>query len=475
MNQFKEKRYAIVDIETTGSAASAARITEIAIFITDGTQILERFESLVNPEMEIPYAIQALTGISNELVAAAPTFAEIAPQIYDLLQGKIFVAHNVNFDYSFVRHQLLVSGLSWKASKLCTVRLSRKIIPGLPSYSLGKLCQSLKIPLENRHRAAGDALATVELFQLLLQQDQEGHIDHSLKQISKEQLLPNHVASLDFENLPHRAGIYIFKDKEGKIVYIGKAIDIKKRVLSHFTGNNTGIRRQQFLQDIYFIEFQESGTELMALLMECQLIKQYWPKFNRALKRFEPKYGLVAYEDMQGFQRLAISKVSKGLSCLRYFDRPYDANQCLLKLIEQFNLHPFLCQFFSSASTDKVPRQEQLANLQISDKQLYNQQVLSCIESIAQEHISYILIDQGRNPEEYSYIYVKDNRLYALGFFDKSISINDPEDLIQKNDYCSSNGYMMHLVDSYALQFPSKVKNISTDSYQSDYVYEEAI
>ena len=171
----KEKEFAIVDIETTGGNASGSRITEIAIIIHNGADIVDRWETLVNPQKEIPLPIFALTGITNEMVHDAPLFDDISEKVFQMLSGRIFVAHNVNFDYSFVRHQLEESGFRWTARKLCTVRAARKISPGLASYSLGNLCRSLDIPIKNRHRAGGDADATAVLLSKLLEWD-EGNI-----------------------------------------------------------------------------------------------------------------------------------------------------------------------------------------------------------------------------------------------------------------------------------------------------------
>lgn len=147
--------YAIVDIETTGGHASQFGITEIAVFIHDGNQVIKRFETLINPQQNIPSYITALTGINNAMVASAPIFEEIASDLFEILNGQIFIAHNVNFDYSFIHHHLKVAGYELNVKKLCTVRLGRKVFPGLPSYSLGKLCRTLDLPIENRHRAGG--------------------------------------------------------------------------------------------------------------------------------------------------------------------------------------------------------------------------------------------------------------------------------------------------------------------------------
>lgn len=181
--------YAIVDIETTGSYAGDNGITEIAIIVHNGEHVLEKFETLVNPGTIIPYHIQTLTGIDNDMVAHAPSFNDIAKTVYAILQKRVFVAHNVNFDYSFINQELKKAGYDWKAPKLCTVRLSRKIFPNLASYSLGKLCQNLEIPIHHRHRAMGDVEATVTLFERLLKNDTESIIATTLKN-TKEHRLP---------------------------------------------------------------------------------------------------------------------------------------------------------------------------------------------------------------------------------------------------------------------------------------------
>ncbi|RYG15981.1 MAG: DNA polymerase III subunit epsilon, partial [Chitinophagaceae bacterium] len=284
--------YAIVDIETTGGSVSNSRITEIAILLHNGREVTKRWSSLVNPEMDIPLHITALTGIDNEMVAAAPTFEDLAAEVYDLLSDKVFVAHNVNFDYSFLRGQLSACNFTWNAPKLCTVRMSRKLLPGLRSYSLGKLCSDVGINVQNRHRALGDADATAILFAMLLEKDSEQVISGMLRKASPEQRLPANVPMADFQALPDSPGVYYFHDNAGKVIYVGKAINLKKRVASHFTGNDGSSKRQHFLRDIFAISFERCGSELMALLLECSEIQRLWPLHNRALKRFEAKFGL---------------------------------------------------------------------------------------------------------------------------------------------------------------------------------------
>ncbi len=224
--------YTIIDVETTGQGN---KITEISIFKHDGEQVIDEFTSLVNPEALIPSYITALTGIDDYMVAKAPTFKEIAKEVLSITEGTTFVAHHVNFDYNIIRNEFKAIGIDFSRRKLCTIRLGRKLLPGHASYSLGKLCKALGIEVHDRHRARGDAEATVILFELLLQQDGSGSVFSSfLKKRSKEATLPSHLPTPVFEAIPHAAGIYYFKNKKGNVIYVGKAKDLKKRVLSHF-------------------------------------------------------------------------------------------------------------------------------------------------------------------------------------------------------------------------------------------------
>jgi DNA polymerase-3 subunit epsilon len=163
--------FAVVDIETTGSTPQSAGITEIAIVIHNGVEVTGKYVTLINPRHKIPPFIVNMTGISDEMVAAAPLFEEVAPQIYNLLNGRVFVAHNVSFDYSFVHYLLGRSGFQWSAPKLCTIKLSRRVFPGLEKYGLGSLTRDLGIRIEGRHRAWGDAAATAQVLTMAIEKE----------------------------------------------------------------------------------------------------------------------------------------------------------------------------------------------------------------------------------------------------------------------------------------------------------------
>lgn len=443
-----ETLYAIVDIETTGGSVSSSRITEVAILVHNGNKIVSRWSSLINPEMEIPLHITALTGIDDAMVAKAPIFGEVAEKIYSLLKDKIFVAHNVNFDYSFLRAQLAACGQPWDAPKLCTVRLSRKLLPGLHSYSLGKLCSQVGINLKDRHRAMGDALATAELFSMLLGKDTEGLIAGMLRKVSPEQRLPANVPSTDFAALPECPGVYYFHNQKGKVIYIGKAINLKKRVASHFTGNNTTLRRQNFLRDIYHISFERCGSELMALLLECTEIQKHWPLHNRALKRFEAKFGLYHYVAVNGYNYLAIGKLSKQQGCLKTFDNEVEAVSFLADKSRLFDIDPRFCRYGNaSVFQTEVP----LPN--IDEHNLNVEKLLNEIDESVQQ---FALMLEGRDQNEKGIVWVENGKVYGMGYLDNSLN-GDLNQIKEHLTKCRSNYYMLKLVVGFADKYPHKV------------------
>ncbi|MFC7522822.1 exonuclease domain-containing protein [Parapedobacter sp. GCM10030251] len=441
--------YAIVDIETTGGYAAGSGITEVAIRIHDGTKVVERYDSLVNPQRPIPLYIQAVTGISPEMVADSPTFNELAPQIFELLKESVFVAHNVNFDYSFLKYHLELAGFSLTSPKLCTVRLSRKIRPGLPSYSLGRLCNALGIPINNRHRAGGDADATAILFGNLVEWDVDGHLTEMLKRKSKHQQLPPNLAKDQFDVLPESTGVYYFKDLGGKIIYVGKANNIRSRVAQHFSGHNPNPQRQHFLRHIHSIDYERCGTELMALLLEAAEIKRYWPAYNRSLKRFEPKYALYTYEDNAGYLRLAIGKHSRNNHNTHLFHNQLDAINLLNLLISKFALHPQYCTFGGPRQLSGKP-----AALAPED---HNQRVNQALDYLANELPTFAIFDRGRDETEVSCIWVENGKLHGMGHISHSADISGPEEIKEMLTPCLSNGYMMQLIFNYAQRYPLKV------------------
>ncbi|MFV8353418.1 exonuclease domain-containing protein [Flavobacterium sp. XS2P14] len=450
----KKQEYAIVDIETTGGNASHSRITEIAIIIHDGKNVIHRWETLVNPQKEIPPAIFALTGITNEMVKDAPLFDLISDQVFELLSDRVFVAHNVNFDYSFVRHELERAGLKWTAKKLCTVRAARKIKPGLPSYSLGRLCSALEINLDNRHRAGGDADATAILFSRLLEWDIDKVMDGMIKKTSQDQRLPPNLLREDFDQLPDKPGVYYFYDEQKKVIYIGKALSIKKRVASHFGGHKITPQRQHFLRDIYHVTYEICGTELMALLLECSEIKQLWPIHNKALKRFEPKFGLFEYEARNGYRYLAVGKLAKNQNCLETFDHMYGGINLLQELAQKFDIDNRFCKYGGMAD-GVFTTQENIISL--PDVDLHNDQIQVAIDFYLNSRISFAIIDKGRTTDERSCILVEKGQFYGMGYLDSDAIITVSNQIKEHIKPYKTNQYSTQLVLNSAKKYPGKV------------------
>ncbi|MHA4895498.1 exonuclease domain-containing protein [Pedobacter sp. PWIIR3] len=450
--------YAVVDIETTGGFASGNGITEISILVHDGTSVIEKFETLINPRQFIPEHIEALTGISNEMVENAPLFSEVAAHIYETLHDKIFVAHNVNFDFSFIRHQLQQCNYELQCKKLCTVRLSRKILPGHRSYSLGKLCGDLKINISNRHRAGGDAQATAQLLTLLINADTENHIQTSLGKLSKEHVLPPNLQKTEVDKLPLSAGVYYFKNQKGKVIYVGKAKNLRKRVSTHFIGNNAGRQRQNFLKDIHNIDFEVCGTELMAFILEASEIRRLWPENNRALKNFQQKYALYSFEDQNGYLRLGIDKFKKHAQPLYSFDTILEGHNLLKILIKEHTLCEKLCfvQTNRSACTGHDMGTCSGACISKESAAAYNVRVKYAVSALKVMLPSFAVIDKGRNDEEQSCLLVENGIFYGMGYVSNFSDLKESNLLKSSLQPYQSNDYILHMISSYVERFPDK-------------------
>src|SRR4030095_9188030 len=335
--------FSVLDIETTGGHAQQHHITEISILNFDGEKITDRFTTFIRPDTYVPYFITRLTGITDEMLEDAPEFSEMAEQIQAFTEGRILIAHNAHFDYMFLKQGFQNWGKSFQRRTLCTVRLSRKIIPGLHSYSLDNLCRSFNIYPRPVHRAESDAVAALEVFRYLQQADKQGVIEASIRKRTSEFNYPPHLSENVVAQLPGAAGVYYFRDQHGNILYIGKAKNLKHRVTSHFTGTSSTRSRTRLMNQLHSINYTLCGNELIAMLMESSEIKKHFPPFNYAQKIADTNFGLYCYEDGNGYLRFGIKK-------LKALDRPLvsfptlpDARTFLQDLVQEFQLCPKLC------------------------------------------------------------------------------------------------------------------------------------
>jgi DNA polymerase-3 subunit epsilon len=443
--------YAIVDIETTGGFAAGHRITEIAIYHHDGIRITDSYRSLVNPGREIPYYITGLTGITTEMVMDAPSFEEIAEEVFAKLDGRIFVAHNAQFDYSFIKHEFELVGVNWQPRKLCTVRLSRKIVPGLRSYSLGSLAESLGIQIENRHRADGDAHATVKIFHELLERDRDSHILKALKKNSGEAILPPNLPKEEFDKLPSLPGVYYFLNGRGQVIYVGKAINIKKRIAGHFTGDAREWSRSKIRNEIHHVTFELTGNELIALILESQEIRRLWPKYNQAQKQKVEEWGLFSYEDRNGYLRFTANIITKGTFPLIRFSNKSDAWNFLWEKVREFELCPKLSGLQIAKGLCFAHQTGECSGAceGVENAADYNNRLVQAVGSFKASGSSVALIGKGRNIEEQSLVLVDKGVYCGFGYFGRDVAITDFESARTYVRVSAETPIVQNVVNSY--------------------------
>lgn len=409
--------YAIVDIETTGGSPKSSKITEIAIYKHNGKEIIDEFVTLINPEMRIPPFIVNLTGINDDMVKDSPKFYEIAKEIVEFTKDCVFVAHNVGFDYGIVRHEFRLLGFDYRRPHLCTVRASRYVLPGHDSYSLGKLTRSLGIELIGRHRAGGDALATAKLFTILMETDKAGLATFIQEELNPKRLHPN--LDLDvLDEIPNKAGVYRFYNDTNQLIYIGKSIHIKKRIEQHLRNSKTkkGIELQR---EISRIEFELTGSELIALLLESQLIKQHQPIYNHALRKNKFPYGLYHFTDARGYIQLHVARTSSTQDVpLLSFSSKKEGTSHLERMIEDYELCQKLCNTYKTQSScfRYEIKECKGACVQEESPEDYNKRVTDLMDELMMNNDTFYIVDKGRQKGEKSLVYVENGSLRGYGY-----------------------------------------------------------
>jgi DNA polymerase III subunit epsilon len=411
--------YAIIDIETTGGSSRIEKITEIAIYLHDGNQVTGEFISLVNPERNIPYFITTLTGITNEMVEEAPRFYEIAKTIVELTEGRTFVAHNARFDYSFIREEFKSLGFNYKRHVLDTVALSRKLLPGHRSYSLGSICNDLNININGRHRAAGDALATVRLFELLVKKDRENCGDKSVL-ITNTRVSKLHPA-LDIskiDNIPEEPGIYYFYNEKGDLIYIGKSRNLQQRIGTHLS-NNTTSRAMEMRDLIADISWEITGSELIALLKESFEIKENKPVYNRAQRRTSFHWGIFSFVDENGYMNYRYGNLDNDDSPVSVFSSKEKARAKVISIVEKYNLCQKLAGLYE---TDGACFHHQVGickgaccGKETADE--YNERSSKAIDEFVFKRRNFFVVDKGRDEDERCAVKIVNGKYTGWGYF----------------------------------------------------------
>lgn len=462
--------FAILDVETTGGYGSDNRITEIAIIIHDGIREIDRYSTLVNPESFIPYRITELTGITNEMVSVAPKFKEIARKVWDLTNNRIFVAHNVSFDFTVIKNEFTLLGADFKRQKLCTVRLSRKVFPGKSSYSLGKLCNSLGIYLENAHRALADTQVTVLLFETILREGGDFLVKNELRELNNLPTIPPKLDENVFDKLPNTCGVYRLYNSKGSVIYIGSSEEIKNRIAKHFKSINSKAKEFEMVMDIADISYEITASKLIADLISRSEILSLKPLFNKPLKTISYKVGITKYKDQNGYQRLVLDKKAKpSTSFFMKF-----SNQKSAKLfLKEFVRKGLLCGKLVGLDDSEVKCYQYDLNLckgacfKQEDSSSYNNRFEKTLEKMLFKGDSFFIKDIGRSIDEFSLIWIQNGRYEGYGFFNNNITdFKKIKKSITKevNELDVLNVIQHHLINSELQVIPLK----SSQSFQDE-------
>jgi DNA polymerase III subunit epsilon len=413
-----EQLFAIIDTETTGGNPAKDRVMEIAIIIHNGKRVIEQFATLINPETPIMPFVVSLTGISNDMVKDAPTFQEVAERIFQMTENKIFVAHNARFDYGILRGEFKRIGIRFNRKQLCTVKLARQIIPGYKSYSLGKICKDLDIDIDSRHRAFGDAEATARLFEKLMMNDRKELIRSMLEEELQESAFPPNLSKELVDDLPEETGVYYFLDEKGKPIYIGKSRNIRKRVISHFYEDLESPRFSDLKQKVFDISYELTGSELIAMILESNEIRKYFPPFNIAQRRKKYRYGIYQHQDENGFINLKIELLKQDEKPIIEFTNRKSANVVMSKFIEKYSLYPSLCGYGNPENTKPEMPSE-----------IYNLRVSKVTERYRYKKPNFFIISEGKSHHQQSVVWIEDNTYKGFGYFEPEYIENDIESL----------------------------------------------
>ena len=413
--------YAILDLETTGGNNLSDRIIEIAIVLHDGKEIIEEYSTLIDPVRRIPYRIQNITGITNEMVAGKPKFYEVAKKVVQMTENCTLVAHNAKFDYGFLKNEYKSLGFEFKREVLCTVTLSRSLLPGQVSYNLARLCTAIGLEAGKFHRALSDARACKDLFLHLLKiADKQATDLEAAGQLSR--LNPDaHLKKEQIDKLPKATGVYYFYNEFQQLIYVGKSVDIRSRVLSHFA-NHTNTRALEMKAAISHIRYSITGSELVALLKESDEIKRFKPIYNRAQRRSRYNIGLFASYTTEGYLEFKYERLRKGgPEPVSAFATLSEVKSFLTDMLDRHQL----CQRLTSVQKGKGACFHHAihkclgACLGKEPPKEYNERAQKVIGRLQYSGNNLLIVDKGRSPEEGALVLVENGHYLGYGFVER--------------------------------------------------------
>lgn len=427
--------YAIVDIETTGGEYNQEGVTEIAIYKFDGIKVVDQFISLVNPLKEIQPFVVKLTGINSKMLCNAPKFHEIAKRIVEITKDCILVAHNASFDYRVLKKEFSRLGFNYERQTICTVKLSKILLPDQPSYKLGNLIRNLGIPFSDQHRAHGDAKVTLKLFEILLEKDvKKTIVNKNIERLNFNKKNSNYLKIID--SLPTEMGVYYVYNNKNKIIYIGSSGNIKKQVSYHLIINKQKTIIVQ--KDISKVTYSITGGKLLTLLKEQNDIKKNRPILNISIKYRIYPVG-IKIEENSNYLKLSVEQVKKNENYINVFKNKKLAELSLAKWKDDFGIclkKTSLNNTQMDCFNSKLKQCNNDHNCNESPEK-YNLKINNLKRSLDYPYSDFLIIEKGRKNGENSFVFIENKKLNGYGYFDLNHQIKNKSQI--KNRIISVN------------------------------------
>jgi DNA polymerase-3 subunit epsilon len=402
-------KYVVIDVEATNGSPTDSKIIEIGMVLFDGEDIIETYETLLNPSIPIEYHITKLTGITNRMVAEAPVFEDVADEIREFMQGAVFTAHNVESDYAYIQKAFADIGETFTAKKLCTVELVKKLLPELPKFNLDFVSEHFGITVEERHRALGDATATAHLLKELKKIDTLDQATLLINNGVQPHLLPPSITLEELHQLPEEAAIYYFFDHEGALLYIGYGENLKTAVMEHWGDPTTVAQFGDLSQQIYTLQYELTGNLLIANLRCYAETQTQLPAFNH-FEMNPDRYAIIQTTNEEGYTELHITdKVKPDDNPVNYYPN-YRAARNALKGFAYRHQLPYHLLGLSSTARDRVP-----------PPHIYNKKLEDTLDDLRENLNGNMLItDIGRSHQEDTLVLIQKSQLVGYGYFDNT-------------------------------------------------------
>ena len=434
------KMYAILDIETTGGDYDQEGITEIAIYQYDGYKITDQFCSLINPKKQIQPFVKKLTGINEKMLRNAPVFFEVAKRIVEITKDCIIVAHNAAFDYRILKTEFKRLGYAYERKTICTINLSKELLPDQKVFSLGKLASNLGIPFSERHRAFGDAQATLKLFELLIEKDVGKNIIREHTKILKNNKTPKRYLKI-IDKLPSKMGIYYVLDADNEIIYIGKSKNIKQSVIQDLTASN---KKSIIIQNkISKVSFSISGGELITHLKQQNEIKINRPKLNGPAKYRIYPIG-IRIDKTKTYHSVTVEQVKKNFEYLSVFKNKNLAEKAVLILTDEFKIQLKNSNSKNSHNNNTIQKRD-------SSKQ-HNKKIMELCKSFSYPFSDFLLTENGRKQGEFTFILIKNYQFKGYGYFELYHQIKSMSQIVSRLVSMEENNDVKKLIHNFLLK-----------------------